>query len=50
VLSAATVVLGTEGWATAVVSDVVGDAWLVVSVGVGVGSVGVVVGSLGLAV
>ncbi|HET6666704.1 MAG TPA: hypothetical protein VFG98_05415 [Intrasporangium sp.] len=54
VLSAATVVLGTEGWATAVVSDAVGDgvcdAWLVVSAGVGVGSVGVAVGSVGLEV
>ena len=53
VLSAATVVLGTEGWATAVVSDVVGDGvspWLVVSSGVGVGSVGVEVGSVGLEV
>jgi hypothetical protein len=39
VLSAATVVLGTDGWATAVVS-----------VGVGVGSVGVEVGSVGLEV
>jgi hypothetical protein len=54
VLSAATVVLGPEGWATVVVSDAVGDgvcdAWLVVSSGVGVGSVGVEVGSVGLEV
>ncbi|HEX6054824.1 MAG TPA: hypothetical protein VFY98_03350 [Intrasporangium sp.] len=53
-LSAATVVLGAEGWATAVVSGAVGDgvceAGLVVSVGVGVGSVGVAVGTLGLEV
>jgi hypothetical protein len=54
VLSTATVVLGAEGWATAVVSGVVGvgagDAGLVVSVGVGVGSVGVALGSVGLEV
>ena len=54
VLSTATVVLGAEGWATAVVSGVVGvgagDAGLVVSVGVRVGSVGVGLGSVGVAV
>ena len=53
-LSEATVVLGAEGRATAVVSDVVGDevsdAGLVVSAGVGVDGVGVAVGSVGLEV